>query len=106
MAAQDSAHARLWRDYSARRFWFFAVWMGGFVALGVVMFGVLPPLPRATAGVVFVVAGVAWLLGCAATAIRWLRFPCPRCSRPFFHSHLPQWPRSRECRHCGLARGD
>ncbi|ALN60729.1 ATP-dependent helicase [Lysobacter enzymogenes] len=100
MSAQDSAYAPQWRDYRARRFWFFAVWLGGFLGLEVVTFGVLPLMPKAMADAIWVAVGVAWLLGWGAMAIRWQRFPCPRCDRPF----LLLRPFSRECGYCGLAR--
>ncbi|QWP77647.1 hypothetical protein J5226_04340 [Lysobacter sp. K5869] len=100
MSTQDSPHAPQWRDYRARRFWFFAVWLGGFLGLVAVMFGVLPLMPKAVAGTVFVVVDLAWLLGCTVAGIRWQRFPCPRCDRRF----LSWRPFSRQCGHCGLAQ--
>ncbi|ROU08764.1 hypothetical protein [Lysobacter enzymogenes] len=100
MSTKDSAHAQQWRDYRARRLQFLVVWFGGFVGLAVLAFGVSPLLPTSMAGTIFVAGGLAWLLGWVAAAIRCLRFPCPRCARPF----LLRRPFSRECEHCGLAR--
>lgn len=104
MAAPESIYAPQWRDRRARRSWFYAVWLGGFVALALAAFLVLPWVPKAVASAVFVVAGAAWTLGFAVAAVRLQRFSCPRCGRPFFMMSLLYSPFARQCRHCGLAR--
>jgi len=106
MAAKDSIYARQWRDRRARRWWFYGVWIGGFAVLGLLAFFVLPLIPITAAGAVFVVAGVAWMLGFVVVAVRLQRFPCPRCGHPFFMGSLSYWPFARQCRHCGLPRDE
>lgn len=103
-AMADPVYERQWRDYRSRRWWFYAVWLGGFAALALIAFGLLPLIPKAMAGPVFVVAGLAWMLGFVVVAVRLQRFACPRCDRAFFVTSLSYWPFARECRHCGLAR--
>lgn len=104
-----SPHSEQWRDYRSRRLWFFSVWAGGFLVLAMLMFGVPvlfggSELWNAVQSWIFVIGGLGWMLGWCVMAIRWKRFPCPRCSKQFSSSIW--WPLLGKCAHCGLRRGE
>jgi hypothetical protein len=87
-----------WDDYRRRRRFFLAAFLSPFVfALGYPLWLLVGNVP------VFYVF-VAWL-PLYAVGVMWLhRFPCPRCSRPFFCKRLDRNTFTGHCLHCGLPK--
>src|SRR5437868_13183073 len=90
-------YSQEWEDLAERTTLFFVVWIGGWLAIGVLgaIFG-----DRA------IWLGPLWLLGFFVTAGHRGRFRCPRCGAWFFKpSRMSINPWSRRCYHCGLRIG-
>lgn len=84
-----------WDDYSNRRRWFFGVWLGGFLLLGLLM--------QLVGGAVFPLA-ILWVLAFLVAAWRLSAFRCPRCGRFFFLTWLYGNLLAQRCLHCGLPK--
>lgn len=41
-------------------------------------------------------------LAVAITRVHQVRWPCPRCGRPFYRASWLYWPFADKCLHCGL----
>jgi hypothetical protein len=90
-----------WNDYRHRRRWFFGVWLGGFLAIALLV-GLLSKL--SPDDVVFYILGLTWMIAFIVVAIRLQFFKCPRCHHKFFGSAGYSNPLARKCLHCGLPK--
>ena len=52
--------------------------------------------------ILFPILAVCWALFWGYLAFKLIRFPCPRCKKPFLLNQAPQLQMSRQCMHCGL----
>jgi hypothetical protein len=96
-------NSKSWDDYRLRLLWLAGVGAGGFLLIGLIVFGLAlagMTLSETTANAL----GFAWLAAFAFGALRFSRFPCPRCRQPFFRARWHGNPLATKCMHCGLPK--
>jgi len=91
-----------WDDYARRLKQFVAVVLGIPVMI-VIVFTVLSWFQQARF-TVFWLLGFVWGVGYLVALTRLVRFPCPRCSRPFFAKPLWMNPFAVRCVNCGFRK--
>jgi hypothetical protein len=91
-----------WYDYRLRLIWLVGIGAGGFLLLGLIVFG-LALVDMTLAETTARVLGFSWVFAFAVASVRATRFPCPRCGKRFF---VGQWhnPLASKCMHCGLPK--
>ena len=92
-----------WHDYRLRLIWLAGIGAGGFLLIGLIVFGLAlvgMTLPETTARAL----GFGWVFAFAVASIRAARFPCPRCRKTFFAGQWHHNPLANQCAHCGLRK--
>lgn len=103
MTSEDQ-YAAQWRDLQSRMTTFFAVWIGGFIGIGLTMAIVSSSFGEPAANVVAIALFVVWAIAFFVTGSRWSYFRCPRCGEHFFKSTLYVNQLGGQCLHCGLPK--
>jgi predicted RNA-binding Zn-ribbon protein involved in translation (DUF1610 family) len=108
------SYAEAWRENSRRWKWFLLWWIGGVVAMALLipllllLIGIfVPPTTdaNAVADVLFYVLAPIWLVGTLITASKLAAFRCPRCGQHFYLKGLVGNGFARRCMHCRLPVG-
>ena len=97
----DGKGLRYWREYRSRRRWYWVSFFA-FIPYALILFTVIDAYPRLPSESI-IVLGLCLYLGVSSVpSVRFLRWRCPRCGKPFHMRWLLSWPYGRACLHCKL----
>ena len=90
-----------WDDYRRRSFWLMAIFISFLPGSALMIF---PLTYFFHSDAPFYVIAPCWMLAWIFVVLRYTSFPCPSCSKPFFHRWVIGNPCATSCMNCGFPK--